>query len=291
MTLPKAMTTILTVLLVFVTSCTPSNELPLDEMVDVGTHSLYIHCLGRGRPTIVIDTGLGESYESWVHVITTLSRQTRVCAHDRAGYGRSEPGPMPRDSQRAANELHLLLANSGEDGPFLLVGHSLGGLNMQVYASTYPEEVAGLFLLDPSPLAWMMGEGFPELRDIFNQQSAALREEADEVSASSDPDAIAIKPYMNATASEFEEFFGRTTDEVAAISSFGDLPLTVIGATEPDPSFGESGEAFRQFWNEESQLLARKSESGQFILAEGSSHHIHLDAPQVVIDAILEMIQ
>jgi pimeloyl-ACP methyl ester carboxylesterase len=291
MTLPKAMTTILTVLLVFVTSCTPSNELPLDEMVDVGTHSLYIHCPGRGRPTIVIDTGLGESYESWVHVITTLSRQTRVCAHDRAGYGRSEPGPMPRDSQRAANELHLLLANSGEDGPFLLVGHSLGGLNMQVYASTYPEEVAGLFLLDPSPLAWMMGEGFPELRDIFNQQSAALREEADEVSASSDPDAIAIKPYMNATASEFEEFFGRTTDEVAAISSFGDLPLTVIGATEPDPSFGESGEAFRQFWNEESQLLARKSESGQFILAEGSSHHIHLDAPQVVIDAILEMIQ
>lgn len=291
MTLPKAMTTILTVLLVFVTSCTPSNELPLDEMVDVGTHSLYIHCLGRGRPTIVIDTGLGESYESWGHVITTLSRQTRVCAHDRAGYGRSEPGPMPRDSQRAANELHLLLANSGEDGPFLLVGHSLGGLNMQVYASTYPEEVAGLFLLDPSPLAWMMGEGFPELRDIFNQQSAALREEADEVSASSDPDAIAIKPYMNATASEFEEFFGRTTDEVAAISSFGDLPLTVIGATEPDPSFGESGEAFRQFWNEESQLLARKSESGQFILAEGSNHHIHLDAPQVVIDAILEMIQ
>ena len=291
MTLPKAMTTILTVLLVFVTSCTPSNELPLDEMVDVGTHSLYIHCLGRGRPTIVIDTGLGESYESWVHVITTLSRQTRVCAHDRAGYGRSEPGPMPRDSQRAANELHLLLANSGEDGPFLLVGHSLGGLNMQVYASTYPEEVVGLFLLDPSPLAWMMGEGFPELRDIFNQQSAALREEADEVSTSSDPDAIAIKPYINATASEFEEFFGRTTDEVAAISSFGDLPLTVIGATEPDPSFGESGEAFRQFWNEESQLLARKSESGQFILAEGSSHHIHLDAPQVVIDAILEMIQ
>ena len=198
---------------------------------------------------------------------------------------------MPRDSQRAANELHLLLANSGEDGPFLLVGHSLGGLNMQVYASTYPEEVVGLFLLDPSPLAWMMGEGFPELRDIFNQQSAAIREEADEVSASSDPDAIAIKPYMNATASEFEEFFGRTTDEVAAISSFGDLPLTVIGATEPDPSFGESGEAFRQFWNEESQLLARKSESGQFILAEGSSHHIHLEAPQVVIDAILEMIQ
>jgi pimeloyl-ACP methyl ester carboxylesterase len=67
---------------------------------------------------------------------------------------------MPRDSQRAVDELHLLLGKSGEDGPFLLVGHSLGGLNMQVYANTYPEEVTGLVLLDPSPLAWMKGRGF-----------------------------------------------------------------------------------------------------------------------------------
>jgi pimeloyl-ACP methyl ester carboxylesterase len=127
---------------------------------DKTTHSLYVHCLGTGRPTIVIDTGVGETYESWESVIETISRQTRVCAYDRAGYGRSEPGPMPRDSQRAVDELHLLLGKSGEDGPFLLVGHSLGGLNMQVYANTYPEEVTGLVLLDPSPLAWMKGRGF-----------------------------------------------------------------------------------------------------------------------------------
>jgi pimeloyl-ACP methyl ester carboxylesterase len=198
---------------------------------------------------------------------------------------------MPRDSQRAVDELHLLLGKSGEDGPFLLVGHSLGGLNMQVYANTYPEEVTGLVLLDPSPLAWMMGEGFPELRELFIQQSLAQRDAADAASASSDPDAMAIAPYLDATASEFEEFFGLTADEVAAIHSFGELPLTLIGATEPDPGFGEYGQAFRQFWNEESQALARKSASGQFILAEGSSHHIHLDAPQLVIDAILELIQ
>ena len=89
---------------------------------------------------------------------------------------------------------------------------------------------------------------------------------------------------------EFEAFFGRTADEVSAIQSFGELPLTVIGATEPDPGFGETGPAFRQFWNEENQALARKSASGQFILAEGSSHHIHLDTPQLVIDAILELV-
>lgn len=292
MTILKRLTPIIIpLLLAFVTNCTPSSEPPLDRLVDIGTHSLYIHCIGTGRPTIVIDTGVGETYESWESIIATLSRQTRVCAYNRAGYGRSEPGPMPRDAQRAADELHLLLTNSGEDGPFLLVGHSLGGLNMQVYANSYPEEVTGLVLLDPSPLAWMKGEGFPELRELFDQESMALREAAEAANASSDPDARADAAYLGAVASEFEEFFGRTADEVAAIGSFGDLPLTVIGATEPDPNFGEYGEAFRQFWNEESQTLARKSALGQFILAEGSSHHIHLDLPQVVIDAILEVMQ
>lgn len=287
----KRLCPFVSVLLVFAASCMPSAEPTLDQLTDIGTHDLYIHCVGSGRPTVVIDTGMGESYESWESVIAALSHQTRVCAYDRAGYGRSEPGPMPRDSRRAADELHLLLVNSGEDGPFLLVGHSLGGLNMQVYANSHPEEVTGLVLLDPSPLAWMMGEGFPELRELFNQASIAQREAADAASESSDPDVRANAAYLEAVASEFEEFFGRTADEVAAIDSFGELPLTVIGATEPDPNFGEYGQAFRQFWNEESQALARKSASGQFILAEGSSHHIHLDAPQVVIDAILEMTQ
>lgn len=270
---------IVSIWFVFIASCTPSSEAPRDELVDIGTHRLFIHCLGIGRPTIVIDSGLGENYKSWESIIKVLSRETRVCAYDRAGYGQSEPGPMPRDSQRAADELHLLLAVSGEEGPFLLVGHSLRGLNMQVYAHTYPEEANGLVLLDPSPLAWMMGEGFTELRALFNQEIIGLRKEADAVSASSDPDAEAIAGFLNAIASENEEFFGRTAEVVAAIDNFGELPLTVIGATEPDPGFGESAQGFRQFWNEESQALANKSGSGKFVLAEGSSHHIHLDAP------------
>jgi hypothetical protein len=109
--------------------------------------------------------------------------------------------------------------------------------------------------------------------------------------ASSDPEAKAIAAFMDATASEFEELFGQTADEVAAIESFDGLPLVVTGASEPEPGFGEDGPAFRQFWNEESEALALKSVSGQFILAEGSSHHIHLDAPQLVIDVIIEMLE
>jgi pimeloyl-ACP methyl ester carboxylesterase len=289
MAILKRLTLAIPALFVFLTGCAPSNEQPLDERVDIGTHSLYIQCFGTGNPTIVIDTGVGETFQSWESLIENLGQETRVCAYDRAGYGRSDAGSMPRDSQRAADELHLLLAKSGEDAPFLLVGHSLGGLNMQVYANSYPEEVVGLVLLDPSPLAWMMGTGFPELRDLFNQETVAQRKAADEMKASSDPDAMAFAAFLDATASEFEEFFGRTADELAAIRSFGKLPLIVIGATQPDPRFGEDGPAFRQFWNEESQALARKSTSGQFVLAEGSSHHIHLDAPQLVIDAIQQL--
>ena len=127
----------------------PRPEATIDELVDVDTHRLHIHCTGTGRPTILIDTGMGETTQSWESLIESLSRETRVCAYDRAGYGQSEPGPMPRDSRRAAEELQLLLTNSGEDGPFLLLGHSLGGLNMQVYAHNYPDEVSGLILLDP----------------------------------------------------------------------------------------------------------------------------------------------
>lgn len=286
----KRLAAIVSVLFVFIVSCTPAPEKPRDELVDLGTYRLFIHCVGTGKPTIVIDTGVGETYSSWESMIEFLSHETRICAYDRAGYGKSEPGPFPRNGQRAANELHQLLSNSGEAGPFLLVGHSLGGLNLQLYTNSYPDEVTGMVLLDPSPLAWMMGEGFPELRELFIEETLALRASADATSSSSDVNIRADAAYLNAVASEFEEFFGRTAEEVAEIPSFGKLPLTVIGATEADPRFGEFAAEFRQFWNEENRRLAEKSEFGNFILAEGSSHHIHLDAPQLVNKAILEMI-
>lgn len=161
---------------------------------------------------------------------------------------------------------------------------------MQVFAASYPEQTAGAVLLDPSPLAWMLGEGFPELRELFMQEAGAVRAAAGSARASSDPEEITNVAFLESLASEFEQFFGNTARQVAAVRSFGDLPVTVIGASEPDLHFGESADAFRQFWNEESQSLAGKSQNGRFLLAEGSSHHIHLDAPQLVIDEIRQMV-
>ena len=277
-------------ILFLLSSCGFLSGGPIDESVDIGTHELHIYCIGEGSPAVVIDVGAGESYTSWQSVQAQLAQDTRVCAYDRAGYGQSEPGPMPRDSQRAADELHQLLLNAGEEGPFLLVGHSLGGMNMQAFAASYAEQVVGAVVLDPPPLGWLMGEGFPELRELFRQQTSAMGAAAGAARASSDPEEKAQAAFLEAVASEHEQLFSQTAQQVGAISSFGQMPLTVIGATEPDPRFGESSAAFRQFWNSESQELAAKSERGRFILADGSSHHIHLDAPQLVIEAIREIL-
>lgn len=277
-------------ILFLLSGCGSPSGVPMDKLIDIGTHKLHIYCLGAGSPAIVIDVGAGGSYTSWQHVQEQLAEDTRVCAYDRAGYGQSEPGPMPRDGRRAADELHRLLQNAGEEGPFLLVGHSLGGLNMQVFAASYPEQVAGVVLLDPSPLGWMMGDGFPELRDLFVQETAAMRAAADAARASSEPAEQAQAAFWEAVASEHEELFGQTAQQVGAISTFGRVPLLVIGATEPDSRFGDDSEAFRQFWNNESRKLATRSERGRFLLAEGSSHNIHLDAPQLVTDAVREML-
>ena len=122
-----------------------------ERLVDLGTHSLHIRCVGRGAPAVVIDTGHGDEAYTWYAIQDQLAEETRVCTYDRAGYGRSEPGPMPRHSRQAA-ELKLLLENAGIEGPYLLVGHSLGGLNAQVFAGDYPDLVAGLVLVDPPPM-------------------------------------------------------------------------------------------------------------------------------------------
>ncbi|MCX6024566.1 MAG: alpha/beta hydrolase, partial [Chloroflexi bacterium] len=108
---------------------------PPGQMVDVGGYRLHIHCIGAGGPTVVIDAGLGDwsaSWGSWVQ--PDVAKTTRVCAYDRAGMGYSEPGPPPRSAEHFAQELHTLLHQGGVPGPYVLVGHSLGGLTARVFA-------------------------------------------------------------------------------------------------------------------------------------------------------------
>jgi pimeloyl-ACP methyl ester carboxylesterase len=123
---------------------------PPGQMVGVGGHSLHINCLGRGSPTVVLDAGSGGFSAQWVRVQREVSGTTRVCSYDRAGMGWSEMGPEPRDAKQISSELHTLLKGANIEGPYVLVGHSFGGLYVRTYAARYPDEVAGVVLVDSS---------------------------------------------------------------------------------------------------------------------------------------------
>jgi len=124
---------------------------PPGQLVDVGGYRLHIHCLGQGSPTVILETG-GGGFGSldFTYIQPGVAKTTRVCAYDRAGYGWSDPSPAPRTSEEIVKELHTLLHRAGIAGPYVLGGMSLGGYFTRLYATRYPDEVAGMALIDAS---------------------------------------------------------------------------------------------------------------------------------------------
>jgi pimeloyl-ACP methyl ester carboxylesterase len=123
---------------------------PPGQLVDVGGFKMHLHCTGEGSPTVILDALSGGFSSYWGRVQPEVATQTRVCAYDRAGFGWSEPGPQPRSLEQATTDLHTLLMKADIAGPYVLVGHSKGGLYVREFAALYPDEVAGLVLLDSS---------------------------------------------------------------------------------------------------------------------------------------------
>ena len=119
-------------------------------LVEVGGRRLNLHCQGQGEPTVVMEGGGFDWSLTWALVQPAVATRTRACSYDRAGLGFSDPSPRPPTPANVVDDLHGLLKNADIAGPVVLVGHSLGGFNMKLYAATYPEQVAGLVLVDPS---------------------------------------------------------------------------------------------------------------------------------------------
>jgi pimeloyl-ACP methyl ester carboxylesterase len=141
---------------------------------EFGQTSLALYCTGQGSPTVLLDSGLGvPGIAGWKFVQPEVVKFTRVCSYDRAGYGWSSPGPMPRTSEQIVKELHALLAASGEKGPYLFVAHSFGGYNVRIYTSHYSADVAGLVLVDTSheDQAKYMP---PTLKEMWKKQSESI---------------------------------------------------------------------------------------------------------------------
>ena len=128
---------------------------PPGKLIDLGTHRLHMLEAGNSGPTVVLEAGLMSTVLSWSALQAELARTYRVVAYDKAGLGWSDRGPMPRTADRIVEELHLLLERAGIPPPYILVGHSFGGLTMPLFAARYPHETAGVVLVDPVvPAEW-----------------------------------------------------------------------------------------------------------------------------------------
>lgn len=128
---------------------------PPGNLIDVGGYKLHLNCTGTGSPTVILDALFPGQVSNWVWVQPQVAQETRVCAYDRAGHGWSDPGPAPRDALQHALELKTLLEKANEPGPYVLVGHSLGGLYVREFADRYPGQVAGMVLIEGThPDVW-----------------------------------------------------------------------------------------------------------------------------------------
>ena len=288
-----------------------ASHAPIGQMVDVGGYKLHIACVGVGSPTVILDAGAGDLGLTWAQVQPTVARATRVCTYDRAGLGWSERSPRPRTAEVMVDELHTLLTNAGIAGPYVLVGHSLGGLVVRQYAHTYPAGVAGIVLVDSAHEAqWLR---FPQA--IRNNLPRALRQ-GRLFQAAASVGIMALKPSLlplerrlpleaaetaralkisghdiGTGAAELEQL---ASGQTPPVTTLGDIPLIVLSKSHLDPETVPPGaaitpEVLQEYERTSEQLqleLAALSTNSKRIVADGSGHYIQLDRPDVVIRAI-----
>ena len=275
----------------------PEFDSPPGVMVGVGSHRLHIHCSGRGSPSVIFESGLGGTSLDWSRVQPAVSEFTRACSYDRAGYGWSESGPRPRHAARLAAELDRLLVYAGVPPPYVLVGHSFGGLAVRIFATRRERAVAGLVLVDAvherqfqyipaagvrTPTAptgrsfvianpWIVPDGLPEALKPLAQR-------------------LAILPKAVRTLYGELEWMRGSARQVGSIRRVPDAPVAVL-ARGRHPG-GGSAEATRRerVWRDLQHNLANSLNDGSLQVVGGSGHHIHLDRPEQVVAAIRTMV-
>jgi pimeloyl-ACP methyl ester carboxylesterase len=200
------------------------------QLIDVGGHRLHLNCAGTGSPTVILESGLGEAGAYWRWISTAIARDTKVCVYDRAGRGWSEPASVPQDGFAVARDLHVLLERAHVQGPFVLVGHSSGAQYVRIFAGRYPEQVAGMVLLDGQPAEAFEGlPSFPAFYSRFSRVFALLPSLArlGVGRLVSGPDASAR--VARSLRDEFAEL-PTALAQARSFQSIGDRPLVVVTA-------------------------------------------------------------
>jgi pimeloyl-ACP methyl ester carboxylesterase len=260
------------------------------KLVDIGGYRLHLDCAGEG-PTVVLEYGHQGSYLDWYLVQPQIANFARVCAYDRGGYGWSDSSPKPRVPSVTANELHILLHTAGETPPYILVGHSFGGLSTLMFAQKFPDEVAGVVLVDAS-LPEMMSRFRWRDRVRFRLMQAAMpfglprwrgwcgAAAPEEIRGQKQ--AISCRSSLYGTFYRESSSFPQSAAEVRAITNIGSIPLIVITR---DPSIeGNSVDAAR--WKRLQQERVKLSSNSDFVIATGSGHYIPMDRPDVITAAV-----
>lgn len=229
---------------------------------DVGGHKLFLLSYGQNKPAVILESGIGDggTMSGWDVVQNKVKDFAQVCLYDRAGLGQSEKGPEPRTTIQIANELHALIEAAKIEPPYIMVGHSMGGLHIQTYAMLYPDDIAGMVFVDPTP---------KELVDTLS--------------------ATAIENLIEAGAPQgvFDETVEGLNESVPTFKSLPNLPdVPVVVITS---SFTGEGDVDKSQWEELKayhQNLADEVTDGTHIVATQSGHYIQIDEPKLVIDAI-----
>ena len=296
------------------------------RLVSLGTHRLHVHCLGTGSPPVVFDAALGGSSLSWTFIQPAVAGFTAACTYDRAGFGWSDAGPMPRTVGRIAAELHGLLRAAEVPPPYVLVGHSFGGLSIRAYASSHPEDVAGLVFVDPAhPEDWRQPSD--DDRERLQRGVALCRRGvfaaklgiASLVARLASAGALDLARSIAAAVSrrtlhrQDEQILAPVTKlptEVRAVLRWmwtqpryfealgSQIEHICSSASETDllPDYGSrplvtiSATDVSPARRALQEALARRSSRGRHVTAVDSGHWIPIDEPQLVVESIREVV-
>lgn len=289
---------------------------PPGHLYEVNGHAMHLYCTGEGSPTVVLESGHGDDFTVWGKVQPALSRLTRTCSYDRAGFGWSESQPGARDGVHIADQLHALLTEAGITAPVVLAGHSAGGLYSRIYTSRFPQVVAGLVLVDattPNPLP------YPPFASALDHHSnaefvfvkaavalgvARLMGQCDAVPAGLD----AYAGWIKASACDYPQLdeyvredraLGDSRKQGAETGPFGNLPILVL-SQDPKlaiPAF-LAGRVTQKDWlqasathDQEQAAYLRLSTNSRRAIATGSAHYIQYERPDVVIEETAALIR
>jgi pimeloyl-ACP methyl ester carboxylesterase len=238
------------------------------RLVPVGERRLWIACRGEGAPTVVMDAGVNSGSTVWSLVWPATSASTRVCVYDRAGLGRSDPIPRPRTSREIVDDLHGLLENAGVPGPYVLVAHSFGGLNVRLYASEYPTDVVGMVLVDT-----VHEDRFAATAKVLTPEQEA----AFEKNKQANPEGL--------------DYYESSRLVRAIGPALPNIPIIVIARGRADPwPRGYPVTDLERVWRDLQKDLASRSPQGTLLIAEQSDHNVPGNQPGIVVDATRQVV-